>query len=373
MEMNFTPKTNKKDSLKYVCEICNYKCSKEVKFNMHLLTPMHIAGVNGNSMEIPNTPINIDKNSSNKIIICEKCNFNCIKESDFKRHLKSIKHLKNTNNGDTNNEIIENLTCSQCNKQYKTNSGIWKHRKYCLINKTTEENDNSMINDSSNNEMNALTSLVLEIVKSNLEVIKSNTELQKQNQEYQKQNQELQKHVLDVCQNIQPVASVNTINSHNKTFNLQVFLNEQCKDAMNLSDFVKSFKLQLSDLELVGDEGFINGMTKVIMAKLDLMDANTRPFHCTDLKRETIYVKEDDVWVREGPDNAKLAAAIKAIGHQNFFILKEYKALHPDCESTYSEFNDHYMNLIMKSAGCQKEDIAKVIKKLVKEIVIIKQ
>jgi hypothetical protein len=128
----------------------------------------------------------------------------------------------------------------------------------------------------------------------------------------------------------------------------------------------------LSDLELVGDEGFINGMTKVILAKLDGMDANTRPFHCTDLKRETVYVKEDDVWVREGPDNAKLTAAIKAIGHQNFFILKEYKALHPDCESTYSEFNDHYMNLIMKSAGCQKEDIAKVIKKLVKEIVIVK-
>jgi hypothetical protein len=142
---------------------------------------------------------------------------------------------------------------------------------------------------------------------------------------------------------------------------------------MNLKDFVNSFKLQLSDLELVGDEGFINGMTKVILAKLNGMDANTRPFHCTDLKRETVYVKEDDVWVREGPENSKLAAAIKAIGHQNFFILKEYKALHPDCESTYSEFNDHYMNLIMKSAGCQKEDIAKVIKKLVKEIVIIKQ
>ena len=85
-----------------------------------------------------------------------------------------------------------------------------------------------------------------------------------------------------------------------------------------------------------------------------------------------MYVKYDDVWAREGPDNEKMAAAVKAIGHQNFLVLKEYKALHPDCESTYSEYNDHYMNLIMKSAGCQKEDIAKVIKKIVKEVVIAK-
>jgi hypothetical protein len=309
---------------------------------------------------------NIEQKVANKYV-CEVCDYKTIRKSSIEKHYLSRKHFDRTQLNKkvaTNKE--ENLLCKICNRTYKVRNSLWYHEQKCK--KTDECNENNDTLDASSNEINMLTNMVLEIVKSNLEVVKSNTELQKQ-------NQDLQKQMLDVCKNIQPT-SITTTNSNNnnnnKTFNLQVFLNEECKDAMNLKDFVNSFKLQLSDLELVGDEGFINGMTKVILAKLNLLEENTRPFHCTDLKRETVYVKEDDVWVREGPDNAKLAAAIKAIGHQNFFILKEYKALHPDCESTYSEFNDHYMNLIMKSAGCQKEDIAKVIKKLVKEIVIRK-
>jgi hypothetical protein len=297
-----------------------------------------------------------------KIFSCTNCDFVCSKSSDYERHIVTRKHI----NANLHANIkTPKLKCNNCDSTFIHLSSLSRHKKKCIKNEiifeSKDDNESIYNNDTDSddgtkdeNELKILTNLVLELVK-------SNTEMQKQ--------------MIDVCKNTQPMNNtnnINTINSHNKTFNLQVFLNEQCKDAMNLSDFVKSFKLQLSDLELVGDEGFINGMTKVILAKLDLMDANTRPFHCTDLKRETIYVKEDDVWVREGPENSKLAAAIKAIGHQNFFILKEYKALHPDCESTYSEFNDHYMNLIMKSAGCQKEDIAKVIKKLVKEIVIVK-
>jgi hypothetical protein len=281
---------------------------------------------------------------------CQDCNLETNSKKDYNNHLLTPKHKNRTFSTIIEQEIPNQnmFACKICNKMYKARNSLWYHEQKCII------NENTLVVDASANEIKILTNLVLELVK-------SNTDMQKQ--------------VLDVCKNTQPAINNNNNNnnhSHNKTFNLQVFLNEECKDAMNLKDFVNSFKLQLSDLELVGDEGFINGMTKVILAKLDGMDANTRPFHCTDLKRETIYVKEDDVWVREGPDNAKLAAAVKAIGHQNFFILKEYKALHPDCESTYSEFNDHYMNLIMKSAGCQKEDIAKVIKKLVKEIVIVK-
>jgi hypothetical protein len=308
---------------------------------------------------------NIEQKVANKYV-CEICDYTTTRKSSIAKHYLSRKHLCRTKNNEKVATIKEeNLLCKICNRSYKVRNSLWYHEQKCK--KTDECIENNEILDASSNEINILTNMVLEIVKSNLEIVKSNTELQKQ-------NQDLQKQVLDVCKNNTTTINNNNIhnNSHNKTFNLQVFLNEKCKDAMNLKDFVKSFKLQLSDLELVGDEGFINGMTKVIVAKLNGMDENTRPFHCTDLKRETIYIKEDDVWVREGPDNSKLAAAIKAIGHQNFFILKEYKALHPDCESTYSEYNDHYMNLIMKSAGCQKEDIAKVIKKLVKEIVINK-
>jgi hypothetical protein len=289
-----------------------------------------------------------------KMFNCDICYFKCDKKSDWNRHILSSKHKNTTEYNQNNTKMYK----CECGKLYSHRATLFNHRKRCIPsieNETKITNDKNENVDSSNNIVELLIKETIDIKNIIIDLVKSNTELQKQ--------------VLDVCKN-----SNTTIhnNSHNKTFNLQVFLNEECKDAMNLKDFVNSFKLQLSDLELVGDEGFINGMTKVIIAKLNLIEPNKRPFHCTDAKREIIYVKEDDVWVREGPENSKLAAAIKAIGHQNFFILKEYKALHPDCESTYSEYNDHYMNLIMKSAGCQKEDIAKVIKKLVKEIVIMK-
>jgi hypothetical protein len=294
---------------------------------------------------------------------CDFCDVTYVKQSDWSRHLSTSKHKNRTKLNGTEKKVKEsNFICKLCNKKYKARNSLWYHEQKCgngIGNVVINTIENDTITDTSNNSIVEL-------------LIKENTDFKNMIMDLVKNTTDMQKQMIDVYQNIQPGTINSHNNSNNKTFNLQVFLNEECKDAMNLKDFVNSFKLQLSDLELVGDEGFINGMTKVILAKLDGMDANTRPFHCTDLKRETVYVKEDDVWVREGPDNAKLAAAIKAIGHQNFFILKEYKALHPDCESTYSEFNDHYMNLIMKSAGCQKEDIAKVIKKLVKEIVIIK-
>jgi len=315
------------------------------------------------------------KNKKN--LICEECDFLCSKQSEWNRHILTDKHIKHKNGvpgnkvNNKNAESNEILSCKICKNIYKTRTGLWKHNKKNL-NGECGTIQSSVI-DSSNNNTNSDDAIITTILKDNNELKNLILEVIKTNFEFQKENQELQKQMIDVCKNNNNTTiNNNNNNSHNKTFNLQVFLNEKCKDAMNLSDFVKSFKLQLSDLELVGDEGYINGMTKIILAKLNGMDENTRPFHCTDAKRETIYIKEDDVWVREGPDNSKMAAAIKAIGHQNFFILKEYKALHPDCESTYSEYNDHYMNLIMKSAGCQKEDIAKVIKKLVKEIVIVK-
>ena len=121
----------------------------------------------------------------------------------------------------------------------------------------------------------------------------------------QKQNHDLQKQVLDVCKNIQPLSSsvinnnTTTTNSHNKTFNLNFFLNEQCKDAMNIKDFVKSIKIEISDLERLGKEGYVEGISRIILERLKEMDIYKRPLHCSDAKRETMYIKENDVWVKD--------------------------------------------------------------------------
>jgi hypothetical protein len=186
--------------------------------------------------------------------------------------------------------------------------------------------------------------------------------------------------VLDVFQKTQPLS--NTINSHNinsnnKTFNLNVFLNEHCKDAMNIMDFVDSLKLQLSDLESVGKLGFVNGLSNIIVKKLNSLDETKRPIHCTDAKREVLYVKDEDKWEKENEnENKKIRKAIKHIAHKNSKLISEFKIKYPDCAKSNSKYSDKYNKVIIESMGgsgdndSEKED--KIIKNITKEVIIDK-
>jgi hypothetical protein len=299
---------------------------------------------------------------------CEKCNLFTSKKDDMNRHFLTKKHLKRVGNVQEIKKSAKEFLC-KCGKKYTTNSGLWKHKRVC----ETEQVKKEPIGvDASNNEIKMLTNLVLEIVKSNFEVVKSNSELQKQNEEFQKQNQELQKQVLDVCKNIQPTTITTNTTTNNKTFNLQFFLNEQCKDAMNVSEFVNSFQLNLEDLERVGRQGYVDGISYIILSKLKETDIYKRPFHCSDAKRETLYVKDTNGWEREGAENAKMIKAVKDVGQKNFPILNDYRLLHPECIQADSVYNDKYVQMMMQAAGSQKDNVNKVIKKIVKEIVIEK-
>jgi hypothetical protein len=210
------------------------------------------------------------------------------------------------------------------------------------------------------------------MVKSNTELQKQQNELQKQNSEIQKQNTELQKQVLEVCKN-----SNNTINSHNnnKTFNLQFFLNEQCKDAMNISDFANSFDLQLSDLESVGELGYVEGITKLFVDKLNSMDIYKRPIHCSDAKREILYVKDDNKWEREERNNPKLRYAIKTVSFRNMKLAVLWSDTYPESKDGDSHLNDTYMKLIKESTGGSGEiadNENKIIRRIAKNILIDK-
>jgi hypothetical protein len=225
--------------------------------------------------------------------------------------------------------------------------------------------------DASANEIKVLTSLVLEVVK-------SNTELQKQNQEFQKQNYELQKQVLDVCKNIQPgtINNINTNNTtnnnNNKTFNLNFFLNEQCKDAMNINDFIKSIKIELSDLERLGKEGYVEGFSRIILERLKEMDIYKRPLHCSDAKRETMYIKENDVWNKdESLNNEKMIEFIKAVEQKNYDSLFAYADAYPEVYKQESKRNVPYLHMVLQSNGTA-ERMNKVIKRIIKEVIINK-
>jgi hypothetical protein len=233
-----------------------------------------------------------------------------------------------------------------CGNTFKSRTTLWRHKKVCKEIDIECESDSDEPTDKE---------LIMMLIK---------------------ENSELKNMVLDVCQKIQPSMYSNNINSNNKTFNLNVFLNEHCKDAMNIMDFVDSLKLQLSDLESVGELGFVDGLSNIIVKNLNALDVHQRPVHCSDKKRDVMYIKDEDKWEKENEDKRKLRKAIKHIAHKNSKLIPEFKIKHPDCGKSDSKYSDQYNKLVIEAMGghgdndLEKED--KIIRNIAKEVFIDK-
>jgi hypothetical protein len=278
---------------------------------------------------------------------CSNCLYRTCNKKDYNKHLATDKHKNQQKSTIVNKETPQVPTpfiCS-CGKYYKERTGLWRHKKRCK-----ENNDDDK--ESLNKE------LIMMLIK---------------------ENSDLKNMMLDVCQKIQPTSSTvnyNNVNSNNKTFNLNVFLNEHCKDAMNITDFVDSLKLQLSDLESVGKLGFVNGISNIIVKNLNSLDETKRPIHCTDTKREVLYIKDEDKWEKNNESNNKIRKVIKKIANKNVRLLPEFKKEHPDCVKAASNFSDQYNKIIVESMGgsgdndLEKED--KIIRNIAKEVTIDK-
>ena len=301
---------------------------------------------------------NLGPKSSEKFH-CILCDYYTSKKSQFDRHKSTLKH-KNNDNDDKNDDILgpnvpTTYTC-ECGKNYKFRQGLHTHRKSCKI-----INDLRETKTSNDNEIKILTNLVMDVVK---------------------QNQELTNKIVDICKNNQTNNQTNNIsnsniNSNNKTFNLQLFLNETCKDAMNISDFVDSLQLQLSDLENVGKLGYVEGISSIIVKSLNALDETERPIHCTDKKRETFYIKDENKWEKEDIEKNKIKKVIKKIACKNQRLLMKYKEEHPGCNYSESKFSDQYSKLVIEAMGgagdndTEKEE--KIIGKIAKEVTIHKK
>ncbi len=285
---------------------------------------------------------------------CEKCDYVCCKQSDYAKHLLTLKHQKDDADDvldDANSPKLAALYFCECGKEYKHRQGLWKHKKLC------DESNNIQKSSSEENQIKVLTNLVLDVVK---------------------QNQDLTNKLVDICSknNSNTNISNNNINSHNKTFNLQFFLNETCKDAMNIMDFVDSIKIQLSDLENVGNLGYVDGISKIIVKNLISLDETKRPVHCTDSKREVMYIKDEDKWEKENENKQKMRKMIKHVTHKNSKLLKEFKTKYPGCEKSESKFSNKYDKLIIEAMGgkgdndLEKED--KIIRNIAKKVTLDK-
>jgi hypothetical protein len=312
----------------------------------------------------------MEENKSQKIAKkynCVSCNYNTSNIFDYNKHKLTSKHIK-TYNGSIQEEKkvflsqnVANKFICDCGKSFKTHGGIWKHKKKC---------NNAHIHDDPDNTIMTLV----------MEVVKNNTELQKQNDEFKtmllEQNNKMIETVQEVCKSNNSNIINSNINSNNKAFNLNVFLNETCKDAMDINDFIDSVKLQLSDLELVGKLGFVDGISSIIIKNLKALKENERPVHCTDLKRETMYVKEQGIWEKQEGDYKNLRKVIKRIAFKNSKNLSLYKELHPDYNDYYSKHSDHYLKLQIEAFGGSGNETIdnenKIIKKIAKEMAIDK-
>jgi len=190
--------------------------------------------------------------------------------------------------------------------------------------------------------------------------------------ELMKNNQDLQKQMLDVCKTPNTVIS----NNNNKTFNLQFFLNETCKDAMNLMDFVNSMTLEFSDLEDVGKLGYVEGISNIIIRKLNALDIHKRPIHCSDAKREIMYVKDENIWEKENSTYDKLRKAIKRVTYKNSSMLEPWSREHPQCMNNQHHLNDVYIQMMGQAMGGKESFLDsenKIMKKIAKAVFINKE
>jgi hypothetical protein len=257
---------------------------------------------------------------------CETCDYTCSNKYDFNKHLTTRKHRMLTNaNFDANAKIATPSIVYKCDcgTTYNHKSSLSRHEKSC--NKS----------NNSSKEPDKLVNTILELVK--------------ENQQFKNMLIEQHNHILKISEK-PTIANCNN-NSNNKNFNLNFFLNEQCKNAINLSEFIENVKLQLSDLENVADMGYVNGVTQIFMNGLKDMDIYTRPLHCTDIKREILHIRENDAWIKDTPDQEKIKSAIHRIAFRNIQQISEWNKLHPDSTVLDSSEYNRALQIMKESLG----------------------
>lgn len=269
---------------------------------------------------------------SSKIFCCENCNYTTSRKSQYDRHLTTRKHILSTNGNIFSSKSSAASFQCECGKKYKDRSGLYKHAKKCNYVTESKEESTETKEETSGPTMEFLL----------------------------KENLEMKKMMIDLCQKIEPsnVNNNTNINSHNKFFNIQVFLNEDCKDAMNMTEFIESIQLSIEDVEKIGLEGQTQALSNILSNKLNEMDIFKRPVHCSDVKKEIIYIKDKDKWEQEKKDKPKLKKALDKIAKESLCKVPE---MTPD--------DDNYVKTISEILKDPRDD-KKILSEVSKELLV---
>jgi hypothetical protein len=283
---------------------------------------------------------------------CKKCHYTSSNKKDYNKHLLTRKH-KNTDSlmilTDEKPPKNPMFTC-ECGNEYKHRQSLFNHKKKCLFKPVEQEPDKS-----SNN-------VILELLK--------------QNQEFKELIIEQNKQIFELAG--KGGNTINNITNNTNNFNLQFFLNEQCKDALNIMEFINQLQLNTTDLDMVGRLGYSEGISKLFIRGLKALDVFKRPIHCSDLKRETLYVKDKDSWEKDNDEKNKMKTAIKYIAAKNFKQINEWREKNPESNDCDSKKNTDYNQIIIHSMGgsTKEEDeqhYNKIIRNVAKEVIIDKE
>ena len=323
----------------FSCEPCQFTCDKLSKWNRHTTTSKHL----GERKRHEKGPMKLE------VFTCNSCNLLCGPLSKWNRHILTRKHLaieKGTK------KVQTDFACKKCKKLYISDSDLMQHERQCetgIIDRLLNDNielRNFIIEQTKYNSKTIET-----IMTNNNETINKTIEsMMVQNNENMNKTTET---IIELCK---PINNNTTIHqTNNQKFNIQIFLNEQCKDAINFSDFINNIQISYEDLENNAQLGFVGGISKIFLDKLKQLDVTERPIHCTDVKRETIYIKDENTWTKQ-PDDKKLQKAIQTVSYRSMGKLAEWKQENPDYKDCNSKFSQKCLDIHRHTlAGSERE------------------
>ena len=298
---------------------------------------------------------------------CEKCDYKCSKKSDFNKHIKTNKH----NATICYKDAIKNSHYCLCGKTYKHTSSFFRHKKICKIIKENEEKG-EIINQEKEEE-------IINQEKDDVIINQEDIDYKQLLFKMMEQNNELQQTILGqqetIKEMIPTIGNNNNNTTNNNQFNIQLFLNEDCKDALNIKDFVNSLQLTIKDLTDTGRLGYVDGLSRIFVNALNDMDIRERPIHCTDLKRETVYIKDADKWEKDQEENSKLKKTIRAIENKNLRMIPKWQEENPKYNQMGSNESEEFMQLSITALGGNEEkgkQHKKIVKNVLREVLIDK-